>query len=214
MDGNFLHSVKMPDTPQQMSCRGRLIVSHLHQGFSSPWTIIFTGWGSISHFVISNVLVWTWDARKRTSPGACIPTVTCHFSHSGHKSSLKARKSTQSQEHDTAGELFSCLFDLMAYWTLAEQLTGSHLKRYNKSAFAAASLYLHLTEMSSAGRVSNSFYNFVVYSAFILLERKWPRTQGLRDVLSQNERGAKSNDATINCPNCETCHWLLQPMTI
>lgn len=160
MDGNFLHSVKMPDTPQQMSRRGRLIVSHLHQGFSSSCTIIFTCWGSISHVVISNVLVWTRDARKCTSPEVCIPTVTCHFSHSRHKSSLKARKSTQSQEHDTASKLFSCLFDLVAYWTLAEQVSCSDLKRYNKSAFAAASLYLHLTEISPTGRVSNSFYKF------------------------------------------------------
>lgn len=167
-----IDTVKMPNTPRQMSCGGRLIVSHLHRGFSLCCTIIFTSRGLISRVVISSMLVWTSDARKRTSPEVCIPTATCHFSHSGHKSSLKARKSTQSQERDTASKLFSCLFDLVAYSTLDEQVTCSvDFKRYNKSAFAAALLYLHLTEMSSVGCVSNSFCCFIVYSSFIHFSR-------------------------------------------
>lgn len=125
--------VKMPNTPRQMSSCAHLIVSHLHRSFSLCCTTIFTGRGLISHVVISSVLVWTQDARKRTSPEVCIPTATCHFSHRGHKSSPKARKTTQSQEHDTTGKLFSCLFDLMALWTLAEQVTCSiDLKKIQK----------------------------------------------------------------------------------
>lgn len=130
--------------------------------------IIFTGGGLISRVVISSVLVWTRDARKRTSPEVCIPSATCHFSHRGHKSSPKARMTTQSQEHDTASKLFSCLFDPVAHWTLDEQVTCSaDLKKdtTKKSAFAAALLYLHLTEMSSAGCVSNSF--LLLYSLLL-----------------------------------------------
>ncbi len=125
--------VKTLNTPQQMSCRGRLIVSHLLRGFSLGCVIAFTSGGLISRVVISSVLVWTRDARKRTSPEVRIPAATCHFSHRGHKSSPKARKTTQSQEHDTASKLFSCLFDLVVYWTLAEQVTCLvDLKRYKK----------------------------------------------------------------------------------
>lgn len=108
-------AVKMPNTPQQMSRCGRLIVSHLHQGFSLCCTIISTSRELISCVVFSNVLVWSRDVRKRTSPEVCIPTAACHFSHRGHKSGPKARKTTQSQEHDTASKLFSCLFDLVAH---------------------------------------------------------------------------------------------------
>lgn len=125
--------VKTLNTPQQMSCSGRLIVSHPRGGFSLCSMIVFTRGGLISRVVISSVLVWTRDARKRTSPEVRIPTATCHFSHRGHKSSPKARKTTQSQEHDTASKLFSCLFDLVVYWTLAEQVTCLvDLKRYKK----------------------------------------------------------------------------------
>lgn len=165
-----IDTVKMPNTPWHVSWFGWLIVSHLHQGFSLCCTIIFTSRGFISHVVISSVLVWTRDARKRTSPEVCIPTATCHFSHCGHKSSLRGRKSAQSQDYDTTCKLFPCLFDLVAYWTLAEQVSCSaDFKRNNKSAFAAALLYLHLTETPPAGCVSNSFNGFIVYFFFILL---------------------------------------------
>lgn len=135
------HSIdlaKTANTPQQMSCCGRLIVSHLRQGFSLCCMIIFTIWGLISRVVISSVLVWTRDARKRTSPEVCIPSATCHFSHRGHKSGPKARMTTQSQEHDTASKLFSCLFDPVAHWTLDEQVTCSiDLKRYKKKCICS-----------------------------------------------------------------------------
>lgn len=135
--------------------------------------VIFTIWGLICAVVISSVLVWSWDARKRTSPEVCIPTVTCHFSHGGHKSGLRARKSTQSQERDTASKLFSCLRDPAACWTLAERATCSaDFQRYNRSTFAALLLYLHLSETGPAGCQPLLSGYFVVYSPFVLLKQK------------------------------------------
>lgn len=164
------HSIDLArtqNTSRQMSSRGHLIVSRLRQGFSHCNTIIFTSWGLISRVVISSVLVWARDARKRTSPEVCIPTATCHFSQWGHKSTPQARMTTQSQERDTTSKLFSCLFNLVAHWTLAEQVMCSvDVNRSKESAFATALYYLHL---SSVGCVSNSFYGFTVYSPFILL---------------------------------------------
>lgn len=171
-------TVKMPNTPWQTSGRRCLIVSHRRALFFSFSfllfaAVIFTIWGLISAVVISSVLVWSRDARKRTSPEVCIPTATCHFSHGGHKSGLKARKSTQSQERDTAGKLFSCLRDPAACWPLAERATCSaDFQRYNRSTFAALLLYLHLSETGPAGcqRLLSGY--FVVYSPFVLLKQK------------------------------------------
>lgn len=132
--------VKKPNTLHQMTCWGRLIVSHLHHGFYLCCRIIFTSRGLICCVVISSVLVWTRDARKRTSPEVCIPTATCHFSHRGHKSSPKARMATQSQEHDAASKLFSCLFEPVAHWTLAEQVTCFV---WFKKIFKKVHLHLH-----------------------------------------------------------------------
>lgn len=159
-----------------MSSSERLIVSHHHQGFFSGFIVIFTSCGLISHVVFSSVLVWTRDARKRTSPEVRIPTATCHFSQRGHKSSPKARVKTQSQEHNTASKLCCCLFDLLAHWTLAEQPAWL-IKKKKRRKFATPLQHLHHIEMSSVGCVSYFFYRFTIYSSFILLKQY--KTKGI-----------------------------------
>lgn len=163
--------VKTLNTLQQMSCSGRLIVSHLLRGFSLCCMIAFTSGGLISRVVISSVLVWTRAARKRTSPEVRIPTATCHFSHRGHKSSPKARKTTQSQEHDTASKLFSCLFWprglLNLGWT--SDLPGRFKKIQKKVHLQLHYCICISLEWALLAVSATPFYCFPVYSSLILL---------------------------------------------
>lgn len=152
------HSIDLartPNTSQQMSSRG------LNCFHTSTKVSLLAAWlfpldrGLISRVVISSVLVWTRDERKRTSPEACIPTATCHFSHGGHRSGPEARTQLN---HSSTTQLVNYSLVFLTSWPIEPWLNKRGRFKEIQVAFANVLSYLHLSETNCVGCVSNSFW--------------------------------------------------------
>lgn len=176
------HSIYLTETPatlQQTSCCGRFIVSHLYRGFNVCSTIVFTSGGLICCVVISCVLVWIRDVRKRTSPEERIPAAICHFSHRGSKSSPKARVMTQSQ--DTTQLVNYSLVSLTS-WPIEPWLNKWPAKWFKNIVKKSSLRHLLPTEICSIGC-------WLYFPFFYFLTANM--TFGLCNVLKLNDRRAK-----------------------